>query len=138
MPWQRTSQRFAALFGQPIAEGTLANALAQCADALADADAEIKQALLQAEVAHFDESGLYVAGRRDWLHVASTVQLTHDSTPGKRGSAATDASGILPKFQGRAMHDAWSPYFGYAGEHGLCNAHHLRELIFVHDQMQQD
>lgn len=138
LPWQRTSEMFADLFGQSIAEGTIANAIAQCADELADADEEIKQALIQAEVAHFDESGLYVAGRRDWLHVASTAQLTHYSTHGKRGSAATDAIGILPKFQGRAIHDAWSPYFGYACEHGLCNAHHLRELTFVHEQMQQD
>ena len=138
LPWQRTSEMFADLFGQPIAEGTIANAIAQCADALADADEEIKQALIRAEVAHFDESGLYVAGRRDWLHVASTAQLTHYATHGKRGRAATDAIGILPKFQGRALHDAWSPYFGYACEHGLCNAHHLRELTFVHEQMQQD
>ncbi|MGQ0601565.1 MAG: IS66 family transposase [Anaerolineales bacterium] len=138
LPWQRTSEMFAELFGQPISEGTLAHALAQCADELEDAEKSIKQALIRAEVAHFDESGLYVAGRRDWLHVASTAQLTYYSTHRQRGSQATDEIGILPKFQGRAMHDAWSPYFSYACEHGLCNAHHLRELTFVHEQMQQD
>ena len=32
----------------------------------------------------------------------------------------------------------WKPYFSYECAHGLCNAHHLRELIFVHEQHQQD
>ena len=45
---------------------------------------------------------------------------------------------VLPNFIGRAIHDFWKPYFGYPGRHGLCNAHHLRELIFVHEQHHQD
>ena len=43
-----------------------------------------------------------------------------------------------PEFRGRALHDFWKPYFAYSCLHGLCNAHHLRELIFVHEQHQQD
>ena len=41
-------------------------------------------------------------------------------------------------FGGRAIHDFWKPYFSYGCAHGLCNAHHLRELIFVHEQHRQD
>lgn len=77
-------------------------------------------------------------GLKTNLQVASTAHLTHNHTHGKRGSAATDEIGILPQFQGRAMHDAWSPYFGYACAHGLCRAPHLCELTFVQEQMQQD
>jgi transposase len=44
----------------------------------------------------------------------------------------------LPDFGGRAIHDFWKPYFSYGCAHGLCNAHHLRELIFMHEQHQQD
>ena len=31
----------------------------------------------------------------------------------------------------------WSSSFGYGCAHGLCNAHHLRELTFVEEQREQ-
>ena len=45
---------------------------------------------------------------------------------------------ILPSHYGRAIHDFWKPYYIYSCLHGLCNAHHLRELIFVYEQHKQD
>jgi hypothetical protein len=52
----------------------------------------------------------------------------------KRGTAAMDAIGVLPRFAGVAVHDAWAPYDTYtAAIHALCNAHVLRELIYVTD-----
>src|SRR6266508_3595390 len=45
-----------------------------------------------------------------------------------------DAVGILPRFRGVAVHDAWAPYDTYTDAiHALCNAHALRELIYVTD-----
>lgn len=137
LPWQRTCEMMGDLFGQSIAEGTIFAALNQCADGLENPTEEIKEAITQAAVANFDETGLYVAGRREWLHVASTPLLTYYDSHAKRGAEATKEIGILPEFTGRAIHDAWSPYFSYACEHGLCNAHHLRELTFVEEQMGQ-
>ncbi|TLD39948.1 MAG: Mobile element protein [Candidatus Jettenia ecosi] len=38
----------------------------------------------------------------------------------------------MPEFQGTAVHDSLSAYFTYEQcRHGLCNAHHLRELTFI-------
>ena len=49
-----------------------------------------------------------------------------------------DEIGILPKRTGWSIHDFWKPYLKYRlAKHGLCNAHHLRELIFIAEQKQQ-
>jgi hypothetical protein len=48
-----------------------------------------------------------------------------------------DEMNILPQFQGKAIHDGCTSYQGYDCEHFLCNAHHLRELIFIGEQYQQ-
>ena len=121
-----------------MSEGTLANLLAECQQRLEDPVARIKQQIAQAPVAHFDESGSRVEGKLWWLHAASTRNATYYQIHRKRGSEALDAIHLLPEFRERALHDFWKPYFAYSCLHGLCNAHHLRELIFVHEQHQQD
>jgi Transposase and inactivated derivatives len=137
VPSERSCQIFADLFGRAISEGTLQAAVELCAEALAETETRIKQGISGAPIAHFDETGMYVEEQRGWLHSASTLQLTHYAYHAKRGSAATREIGILPEFAGRAIHDAFSAYWRYGCEHGLCNAHHLRELIFVHEQLQR-
>jgi transposase len=42
-----------------------------------------------------------------------------------------DDIGILPYFKGTLVHDFWKPYLKYLCAHGLCNAHLLRELVFL-------
>lgn len=45
-----------------------------------------------------------------------------------------DAAGVLPRFTGTAVHDAWAPYDTYTNAtHALCGAHVLRELTAVID-----
>jgi transposase len=137
LPSERSCQIVTDLFGQPVSEGTLESAIALCAAELAETETCIKQGLARAAVAHFDETGMYVDGKRMWLHSASTPQLTHYACHAQRGATATKAIGILPAFGGRAMHDGFSSYWQYDCAHGLCNAHHLRELIFAHEQGQR-
>jgi transposase len=137
LPWQRACELLGDLVHQPIAEGTLHAALQRCAAGLSEVEEALKRAITQAGVGHFDETGLYVADQRQWLHVSRTAHWTHYAVHPQRGAAATAEIGILPQFHGRAMHDAVAAYFGYQCEHALCNAHHLRELTFVHEQMGQ-
>jgi transposase len=138
LPLERTTEVLADLFGCPISEGTVESAVEECHVQLAPVEAAIKQGIVAAPVGHFDETGAAIAGKRSWLHVAGTAGLTHYATHPKRGRKAMDAIGILPQFRGRAIHDGLVSYWHYAAcTHGLCNAHHLRELTFVAEELGQ-
>ena len=137
IPWQRSCELIGDLLHQPIAEGTLMAAIRDCAAGLAEIESKIKDAIAVSKVVNFDETGMYAKSRRQWLHTASTNQLTHYAVHNKRGSAAAKEIGILPNFKGRAIHDSYGSYFLFGCDHGLCNAHHLRELTFVEEEMGQ-
>jgi len=138
LPYERTSELLNDLFGCPIGKGTLVNIVSKCNGLAKIPVAQIKEQITESPVVHFDESGSRVEGTRWWLHSASTPNATYYDVHRKRGSEATDEINILPWFYGRAIHDFWKPYFKYSCLHGLCNAHHLRELVFVHEQHKQD
>lgn len=132
LPLARASDLLTEVYGQAPSEACLL--AAQVEPSLA----EVKRQLIEAEVAHFDESGLRVEGRLHWLHVTGTEHLTHYAVHTKRGGEALHDIGILPDFTGWAVHDGWSPYLTFeACPHALCNAHHLRELLFILERYEQ-
>lgn len=137
LPYDRTSELMADLFSASMSAGTLANAVSACSASVEPATKKIKGIIQGSPVVHFDESGGSVNGKLKWFHSASTSLATHYGLHAKRGSEAMDDIGILPGFEGRAIHDFWKPYLGYDCEHGLCNAHLLRELIFLHEEQGQ-
>ncbi|MBI2940641.1 MAG: IS66 family transposase, partial [Chloroflexi bacterium] len=138
LPIERTTEILTDVFGcESFSEGTLDHAIEECHTGLAEVEAEIKAGLQQAAVAHFDETGLEVSGKLNWLHVASTASLTHYGWHAKRGAEGADAIGILPKFQGVGVHDGLETYWRYGWVRALCNGHHLRELTFVEEQLSQ-
>lgn len=138
LPLARTSAMLTEVFGCPVSEGTLERAIAACHERLAATEAAIKQGVTAAAVAHFDETGVNMNGTTAWLHVASTPHLTFYTVHHKRGHAALEAIGVLPQFRGRAVHDGLTSYGQYTQcAHALCNAHHLRELTFVEEQLGQ-
>jgi len=53
--------------------------------------------------------------------------------------AALDELGLVGGFNGQLVHDGWSAYHVFSQcDQALCNAHLLRELIFLVEQHQQD
>ena len=129
LPVDRTATLLADLLGAPVSTGTVAAVAAQAGDVVASAVETIRQYLVAAGVVCVDETGARVAGRLAWIHVAATAVYTLLTVHARRGKTATDAAGVLPTFQGVAVHDGWAAYRGYTDiAHGLCNAHHLREL----------
>jgi transposase len=138
VPLGRVQALLSDLFGVQVGRGTLVAWVQQAAAVLAPVEDQIKAALRQAPVLHVDETGVRRGGHLAWAHVASTSRLTHYAIHAQRGSAATDAIGILPDFRGVSVHDGWASYQTYtACRHALCNVHHLRELTFVEEEEHQ-
>jgi transposase len=137
LPFDRVCTLMEDLFGSSLSEGTLQSNTREAFSALRDVEAAIYEALLQAGVLHLDETGARIAGKLNWLHVASMAMLTYYAIDPRRGKTALDAIGILPRFRGRAIHDGWQAYGQYDCDHGLCNAHHLRELTGIEEQYHQ-
>jgi hypothetical protein len=98
----------------------------------------IKQQLIASHVICLDETGMRIEGKRKWCHVVSTENLTYYAANPHRGSKANEDMGVLPVYRGTAMHDGWSSYFKFKCKHALCNAHHIRDLLFVHEEDKQN
>lgn len=131
LPYERLVELMHDLFGHTVSEGTLFNTNRTVYEALKTAEEEIVEQLIAASVVHVDETGMRVEGKRQWVHVVATPNLTHYAYHAKRGSKATDEIAILPGFKGTAVHDFWKSYLNYKCDHALCNVHHLRELTGI-------
>jgi transposase len=129
---KRTAQALAELFGTPVCEATVARMTQRAADGLVGFLEHVKDRIAGSEVAGFDETGLRVAGKLHWVHCARTGKYTLITCHAKRGKKGIDDAGVLSRFSGVAVHDAWAPYDTYLDvEHQLCCAHALRELQCV-------
>src|SRR6266699_2492275 len=137
LPYARTCQILSDLLGTTFSQASLQAALQSGSRHIEPALNVIKTALIDSQVLHNDETGFRVAGKRLWLHVAATKQLTYYDYHQKRSKAATDAIGILPQFHGISVHDSWASYLDYACTHALCNVDYHRELTFVQEHYRQ-
>lgn len=132
LPYNRIEEYFSDQLGIPISAGSLFNFNEQTATLVksSGAEAAIKEALqMTSHALHVDETGINIAGKRRWIHGASTVWWTYFYPHEKRGKIAMDDADILPHFTGVLCHDHWKPYYQYTQcQNALCNAHHIREL----------
>ena len=137
LPLARTVELLTDFYGQSPSEAALLAANQQAVTQIQPTLVTIKAQLVASAVVHFDESGLQVAGKLQWLHVASTPTLTFYQVDAKRCQRGMSAADILPHFQGTAVHYHWASYLAFDCQHAFCNAHHLRELQFMVEQYAQ-
>jgi transposase len=135
---QRTALALAELFGIPCSSGTVAALTARAAGRLDGFLEQVREQIAASDVAGFDETGFRVESRLAWVHCARTGKYTLLMVHPRRGRQAMEAMGILPRFAGVAIHDAWAPYDTYTPpDHQLCCAHALREMQAVTDAAPQ-
>ncbi len=138
LPYKRIEEYFKQQLHIPISQGSVYNFNKEAYEKLGKFDGLVKDALAKASLMHVDETGVNINGKRHWLHCASNQFWTSFMAHEKRGSEAIDSMNIIPRFEGVLCHDHWKAYYRYeACLHSLCNAHHLRELTFAHEQDKQ-
>ncbi|AHE66890.1 transposase-like protein [Legionella oakridgensis ATCC 33761 = DSM 21215] len=130
IPEDRLQQLFYDLYGIQLATATRTGYNRIAFDTLASFEESVLSAVKTAAVKNLDETGFRVAGKTQWLHVASIKTATYYHISPKRKS-------LLDGLSGTVIHDHWKSYYNLGGvEHALCNQHHLRELkaITEHDK----
>lgn len=138
IPLERTCDLLEEFYGHRPSEGTIVTTCAEAAQKVEKTNEAVREHLVEHEpVAHFDETGMMVNGILNWLHTGSALRLTCYAMHPKRGREAMNEINILPRLKGRAIHDDLAAYFLYELEHGLCNAHHLRTLLFLWERYPQ-
>jgi transposase len=132
IPVARTSETMRDLFGCGLSPATVERAGRICSRKLVRCEQRIKAAIRQSPVVGADETGLRVAGGSGWVHIARTETHTHYAYDQRRGKAAMDEIGILPGFRGTLVRDGFTSYRWYEQcRHALCNAHLLRDLVYI-------
>ena len=140
IPVERTREVLIDQYGHSPSAATIVAACREMEKRVEPVNEAVKEYLVGTEEAvHCDETGMRVAGKLHWTHVASTEQATYLVVHPKRGRKALDDIDILPRRQGIAVHDGYSSYNQYPEvKHARCNAHHLRELTFIAEQYEQE
>jgi transposase len=139
IPLARTQEILTDLYDHSPVEATIIAACQEMEEQVTPVNTAVKEHLIETdESVHCDETGLRVEGKLHWTHVASTEQATYLEVHPKRGREALDEIGILPERKGVVVHDGYTSYNQYPdAEHARCNAHHLRELVFIAEQYEQ-
>ena len=120
------------MIGVVMAEATLLKFVLRLYYALETWEAQAFSQLLTMPSMHVDETSLRVNKAKHWIHVYSSGDITLKFLHPKRGKAAIEEIGIIPRYGGVIIHDCWSSYLSYSHcDHGLCGSHLLRELTFI-------
>ncbi len=134
VPLARTAALMQDLYGAHLSQASIQSFAQEAAFTLRPTVAAIGQSVQASGVVHADETGIRITGKLHWLHCAVTATLTWLAPHAKRGTPAFEALGLLQGIKGVLVHDGLISYKGLDCMHSLCNAHHIRELVYVHEQ----
>ncbi len=134
IPLARTASLMQDLYGTELSQASIQSFAQEAAQLLLPTTEAIGQAVQASSVVHADETGIRIAGKLHWLHCAVTDTLSWLAAHPKRGAQAFEALGLLQGVKGVLVHDGLISYKALNCTHSLCNAHHIRELVYIHEQ----
>lgn len=136
IPYKRLTELLEAIYGHRISQGSISNFNKDLSNQLQGFMAQMKDTFRQPDkIIHSDETGCMVSKALFWVHVYSDQSKTLLEGHAKRGRQAIDDIGILKQAKGILIHDRFCSYKAYDQvQHGLCNAHLLRDLKAIEDK----
>jgi transposase len=137
MPFDRTEEMFKDLFGLSLCEGTIYNTNSRAYEKLKSFEKYLKNALINSDINHADETSIKIGKKQSYLHVLSNEFFTLLKPHASRGLKAVDAIGILPQYKGTLSSDFFSMYYrGYDFKNAACHSHLGRELTLQEEEFQ--
>ena len=133
-PLARTAALMQDLHGVRLSQASIQSFAQDAARLLRPTVAAIGRAVQGAGVVNADETGIRVKGKLHWLHCAVTLTLTWLAPHARRGTLAFEALGLLQGIKGVLVPGGLASYKGLQCTHSLCNAHHIRELVYIDEQ----
>ena len=131
---ERIQEHFKGILGRVISQAVMLKYIVQFSESLEGWEERMITKLLRLPSIYTDETSMRVDKKNHWIHSYSGEDITLKFIHPKRGSAAIEDIGILPRYKGIAVHDCYSSYFTYEEvTHALCGAHLLRELKFIEE-----
>ena len=134
LPYERLAGIFGDLFDCKISAGVLPGFIKDAAARAGPLHEKIRQKIFAGPFMHNDETGLSILDKNSWLHVASNPEYAYFKVTPGRSFEDIKSVGVFEGYTGRSIHDFLPAYLKFEGlEHGLCNAHHLRDLTAIEE-----
>jgi transposase len=128
----RIQKMVKSIIGEVIAEASLLKFVLRLYQALEQWEATSIDEILKSFAMNVDETSLRVDKKNHWIHVYSAGDITLKFLHQKRGTEAIEDINIIPRYEGKIIHDFWSSYLTYDHcGHGMCGSHLVRELTHV-------
>ena len=121
------------VFGLPISQGGVENALRRLVERARPAYAAIRETVRGSPVIHADETSARVDGKTQWQWVFPTPAASYHVIASSRGGEVIDTflDGVEPEVWGS---DLYAPQIlTPATAHQICHSHQARDLTFAAD-----
>lgn len=134
IPFERLEEIFKDIFDLDLCEGTIFNTNNSSFEKLTKFERKLKEALVNSEVNHADETPIKVGTKAQYLHVLSNEAMTLIVPHAARGTKAINHIGVIGKFQGTLSSDFFAAYYSYGQlKNSSCHAHLGRELVLLEE-----